>query len=100
MQELIDTLVKNRKPLLIGLSLLAVGLLLLGNNLLNLWHNKTEKHRLARQSVQLDEEYQELRHTKELLDKQDPALLEKIARTQYHLAKPGEIEFRFERKTL
>ncbi len=98
MQELIDTLIKNRKPLLVGLGFLAVGLLFLGNNLLNLWHNKTEKRRLARQSVQLEEEYQELRHTKELLDNHDPVLLEKIARTQYHLAKPGEIEFRFENK--
>ncbi|MBR4592381.1 MAG: septum formation initiator family protein [Elusimicrobiaceae bacterium] len=98
MQNLIHTLLKNKKPLLAGILLLAIVVLFLGSNLMSLAHNKMEKHKLLRKNVQLDEEYQVLLHTKELLEAQDPQLLEKIARTQYGLAQPGEVEFRFQNK--
>ena len=98
MKELINTLIKNRKPLLAGLGLLAVGGLWIGGRLLNLVHNKIEKKRLQHRRAQLEQEYVELQRTLGQLEKQDPVLLEKIARTEYDLAKPNEIEFRFQVK--
>ena len=95
MHELIDTVVKNRKPLLVGLGLLAIGIAWLGGSCASLVHNKMEKNRLKQRSVALDKEHKTLLHTKERLEAQDPALIEEIARTEYDLAKPGEIEFRF-----
>ena len=91
----IKTVFKNKKPLLWGIGLLAAATLLLGGNLINLVHNRIEKHKLIRQNAQLDAQYQTLLQTKQRLEADDPALLEQIARTQYDLAKPNEIEFRF-----
>ncbi|MCQ2410013.1 MAG: septum formation initiator family protein [Elusimicrobiaceae bacterium] len=95
MKEFLRSILKNKKPLLWGAAFVAVGLLLLGGNLISLVHNKIETHKLTRQNELLDKEYEELLHTQEQLEQQDPALLEKIARTKYNLAKPGEIEIRF-----
>ena len=95
MKEVINTLIKNRKPLLVGVGLLAVVALWLGSSIVSLVHNKRETSRLAHQSTALDAEHETLLRTKELLEQQDPALVEKIARTEYDLAKPNEIEFRF-----
>lgn len=95
MQEFINTLIKNRKPLLAVVGLLTVVGLWLGSSIFNLVHNKLEVQKLTRQSNSLDEEHEELLRTRALLEAQDPALIEKIARTQYGLAKPNEIEFRF-----
>lgn len=91
-------LLKNKKPLLWGIALLAVAVLLLGGNLVSLVHNKIELRRLHRHNAHLDEEYQTLLQTKQQLQEEDPELLEKLARTQYNLAKPDEIEFRFKTK--
>ena len=98
MKELVKTLIRNKKPLLVGLALLAVVFSWIGGSIINLVHNKMEKTKLLRQLVVLDQEYQELLHTQKLLEEQDPVLLEKIARTEYNLAKPDEIEFRFPTK--
>lgn len=95
MHEIINTLARNKKPLLVGLCLLAVAALWVGGSVVSLVHNKLEKRKLMHQTVALEQEYQTLLQTKKLLEAQDPVLLEKIARTQYHLAKPKEIEFRF-----
>ena len=95
MQELINTVIKNRKPLLVGLGLLVIGVIWLGGSCVSLVHNKMEKSKLLNHSASLDKEYETLLHTKELLETQDPALVEEIARTEYGLAKPGQIEFRF-----
>ena len=38
---------------------------------------------------------EELLAKMKLLEKQDPAYIEELARTQYNMVKPGEIEFRF-----
>ena len=98
MKEFINTIIENRKPLLAGAVLLAIGGLWIGGSLVNLVHNKLEKKKLLRQHVKLEQEYKKLLHTRELLEKQDPDLLEKIARTEYDLAKPNEVEFRFQVK--
>lgn len=81
---------------LTGIVLIAA--LWLGNTVRNLVHNKTELQRLTRQTVQLDTEYEQLLEMRALLEAEDPALIEKIARTEYGLAKPGEVEFRFSTK--
>jgi len=81
---------------LTGIVLIAA--LWLGNTVRNLVHNKTELQRLTRQTVQLDTEHEQLLEMRALLEAEDPALIEKIARTEYGLAKPGEVEFRFSTK--
>lgn len=73
----------------------AVVILFLGGSFVSLAHNKLELRKLTRRSERLDKEHEKLLAKKDLLEKEDPAYLEHIARTQYHLAKPGETEFRF-----
>lgn len=97
-QELADVLIKNKKPLLLALAAAAVVALFLGGSFLSLVHNKLELRKLTLQSAQLDKEHEKLLAQKDLLEKEDPAYLERIARTEYHLVKPGETEFRFKTK--
>lgn len=68
---------------------------LLGGSILNLVHNKMELHRLAKKRTQLDLQYEQLLKEKKLLEEKDPHYMETLARTRYHMVKPGEIEFRF-----
>lgn len=96
MKTMIRTLLKNKKPLLWGIALLAAGVLLLGGNLISLVHNQIEMRRLQRQTILLDREYETFLQTKKRLEEEDPVLLEQLARTQYNLAKPNEVEFRFD----
>ena len=95
-QKRTETLLQ--KPLLLTLLAAAVVILCLGGSFVNLVHNKLELRKLTRQSAQLDKEHDELLAQKDLLEKEDPAYLEHIARTEYHLVKPGETEFRFKTK--
>ncbi len=88
--DLRRTLVKNKKPLLWSLGVTAVVFVFLGGSFLSLVHNKLELKKLARQTVELDQEYKRLTATLELLKKEDPAYLETLARTRYHMTKPGE----------
>ena len=98
MQTWLDKLRAHKKPLLVLAGLVLIVVLWLGNTVRNLVHNKTEMQKLTRQSAQLDAEHEQLLKTRALLEAQDPALIEKIARTEYGLAKPGEVEFRFSTK--
>lgn len=61
----------------------------------NLVHNKLEVRRLTKKRAFLDKQYEELLAEKKRLEEQDPAYMELLARTRYHMVKPGEIEFRF-----
>lgn len=88
-------IIKNKKPLLWAVGLTAVVLAVLGGSILSLIHNKIELKKLSRQTVQLDEEYTRLQTTLELLKKEDTSYIEYLARTRYHMTKPGEIQFRF-----
>lgn len=94
-QELKAALIRNKKPLLLAFGLAAVVTFFLGSSFLSLVHNKLEMRKLARQRVQLDNQHEELLAKMKLLGKQDPAYIEELARTQYNMVKPGEIEFRF-----
>ena len=96
--ELLDTLRRNKKPLLWGVFLTAVVMLFLGGSFLSLAHNKKEKYKLSQYTKKLDNDFVRLTQLKEKLEKEDPELIEQIARTEYHLVKPGEIEFRFTEK--
>ena len=98
MKTMLHTLLKNKKPLLWAIALIAGAVLFLGGNLVSLVHNKIEMHRLYRYNIQLDKEHEDLLETKKRLQEEDPFLLEKLARTQYNLAKPNEVEFRFQPK--
>ena len=95
-QELAKLLFK--KSLLLTLGAAAVVMFLLGGSFLSLVHNKLALRKLTRQSAALDKEHETLLAQKDLLEKEDPAYLERIARTEYHLVKPNETEFRFRAK--
>ena len=77
--------------------MLVLGVLVfpVGNSLFNLWHNKSELRRLSRKRDKLDVQYEQLLAEKQLLENRDPAYMEQLARLRYHMAKPGEIEYRF-----
>ncbi len=98
MNDLKAVLIKNRKPLLLALLAAAAVSWFLGSSFINLIHNKLEYKRLTRLSAQLDKEYEALQAQRELLEKQDPQYIEKIARVQYHMSLPGETEYRFKTK--
>lgn len=70
---------------------------LLWNNFHSLFHNTMELRRLQKKSIALDKEYEELLKIKSKLINEDLSYIEEIARTQYNLAKPDEIEFRIKK---
>ena len=98
MKDLIQTLFRNKKPLLIVVATLLMTIWLLGSSFLNLIHNKLELKRLTEFSQSLDAQYDKLKAQKRLLEKQDPVYLTKIARIEYHMSARGEKEFRFTEK--
>ena len=85
----------HQRILFTGAVLLVVFVLPIFSSILSLWHNKAELRRLTRKRDQLDARYEQLLAEKKRLEEQDPAYMEKLARTQYHMIKPGEIEYRF-----
>ena len=95
MTELKVVLIQHRKPLLFLLVGIAVLCWFLGSSFINLVHNKIEYKRLQKLSVQLDRDYEQLQKQLELLNKQDPAYIEYLARVRYHMSQPGETEYRF-----
>lgn len=96
MTHVLVGMLKKHQKALVGVAVITlVVLLVVGGSIYNLVHNQREKHRLLKKQARLEEEYSRLVVVKEKLENGDLALLEQIARTQYHLAKPGEIEFRF-----
>lgn len=98
MNELKEVLIQNRKPLLLALLAAAAVCWFLGSSFLNLVHNKLEFKRLTKLSARLDKEYEALRAELDLLEKRDPARMERIARVKYHMSREGETEFRFKTK--
>ena len=98
MNELKDAIIRNRKLLLWAFIALVAVCWFLGKNFSDLIHNKLEQKRLTKVSAQLDEEYEELEKNLELLQKQDPAYVERLARVKYHMSLPGETEYRFKTK--
>lgn len=95
MNEIKTLIIRNRKPLLAAVLLAAAVCWFLGSSFVNLIHNKMEYKRLTRVSAELDSQYEDLQRKLELLKKQDPDYLERVARVQYHMSAAGETEFRF-----
>lgn len=85
---------KQKIIILSAVGIAALGIFL-GGSIFNWVHNKLELRRLTKKSAQLDVEYQQLLAEKKLLEEKDPKYMETLARTRYHMVKPGEIEFRF-----
>lgn len=88
-------IIQNKKPLLWLVVTITVVVIFLGSSIISLIHNKREMYKLNAQIISLEKEYEHLQKQMDLLQKQDPELIEKTARVQYHLIKPNEIEFRF-----
>ena len=95
MNDLKALIIRHRKPLLAAVLAVAAVCWFLGSSFVNLIHNKMEFNRLTRLSAELDTQYEDLQKRLDLLEKQDPAYLERVARVQYHMFAPGETEFRF-----
>lgn len=95
MNDLKALIIRHRKPLLAAVLAVAAVCWFLGSSFVNLIHNKMEFNRLTRLSAELDTQYEDLQKRLDLLEKQDPAYLERVARVQYHMSAPGETEFRF-----
>lgn len=85
---------KQKLLIITTVGVAALGIFL-GGSVFNLVHNKLELRRLTKKSAQLDQQYQKLLEEKKLLEDKDPKYMETLARTRYHMVKPGEIEFRF-----
>ncbi len=82
------------KIIILGIVVLLVLVLPIGNSLFNWWHNHAELRRLTQKRGKLDVQYERLLAEKKLLETRDPAFMEKLARNNYHMVKPGEIEYR------
>ena len=95
MNDLKVYVIRYRKPLLAAVLAVAAVCWFLGSSFVNLIHNKMEFNRLTRLSAELDMQYEDLQKRLDLLEKQDPAYLERVARVQYHMSAAGETEFRF-----
>ena len=95
MNDLKALIIRHRKPLLAAVLAVAAVCWFLGSSFINLIHNKMEFNRLTHLSAELDTQYEDLQKRLDLLEKQDPAYLERVARVQYHMSAPGETEFRF-----
>ena len=95
MNDLKALIIRHRKPLLAAVLAVAAVCWFLGSSFVNLIHNKMEFNRLTRLSAELDTQYEDLQKRLDLLEKQDPAYLERVARVEYHMSAPGEAEFRF-----
>ena len=95
MNDLKALIIRHRKPLLAAVLAVAAVCWFLGSSFINLIHNKMEFNRLTRLSAELDMQYEDLQKRLDLLEKQDPAYLERVARVEYHMSAPGETEFRF-----
>lgn len=62
---------------------------------LHLWRLRGEKSRLDEQNYRLQKENESLRQRIHSL-RNDDAYLEKVAREELHLARPGEVVYRFQ----
>lgn len=97
MNEIKGLLFRNRKLLFWAGILLLTIIWFLGSTIRDIVHNKLEYMRLKKYSAHLDQEYDMLRTNLDLLQKQDPAYIEHLARVQYNMSLPGETEYRFKK---
>jgi len=75
---------------------ISFGLFLVANrDFRNLLHNYMELRALKQQENRLDGDYEKLQQEKARLLNDKDDYLERIARSELNLTKPGEVEFRF-----
>lgn len=92
----IRKILRSPKLLLISATILVLGATLLFANK-GLWRHvilRREVASLDDRSKALDAEELKLQRRVALLDKGDPAVIERIARERFHMKKPGEIIYR------
>ena len=73
----------------------SIAFILSNKGVRNFIGNCFEMRNIKKQSVIIDKEIEELKTEKEKLLDKNSDYLEKVARTEFNLAKPDEIEFRF-----
>ena len=78
-----------------SVAIVLVVLAVLGKSFYSLAHNKKETYRLQARESFLDKDYERLETELSKLREQEPATMERIARTQYNMVKKDEIQFRF-----
>ena len=88
---------KNWPLLMIGalIALLSLVTIVGERGALHLWRLRGEKNRLDEQNYRLQKENEALRQRIYAL-RNDDSYLEKVAREELHLARPGEIVYRFQ----
>ena len=92
---MLDKLTPKQKMLLSAVAIILLCVFVLGSSIVSLLHNKLEMRRLAQRQRTLEKQYEVLQVRLQELQQQDPQVLETLARSEYHMVKPGEIEFRF-----
>ena len=90
-------LFKNKKNIIILAIFLIFLAILGGGSFIDLIHNSFTIRKLSKKSALLDKQYQDLtKEYQEILDGKTN-YIEDNARVKYHMAKPGEIEFRIKK---
>lgn len=92
---MLEKLTPKQKMLLGAAGIILLCIFVLGSSIVSLLHNKLEMRRLAQRQRTLEKQYEVLQVRLQELQQQDPQVLEALARSEYHMVKPGEIEFRF-----
>jgi len=88
----------NAKKIKYTLFIIAALYLIFNGNIASIILNTLEIKRLKKENIELDKEFVRLNKELAQLENADIEYIEKIARTQHHLAKPNETEFRFDVK--
>lgn len=67
---------------------------IINGDIIKLVKNYIELHQLKKQKIELDRRYEKMKREKKLLQTSNE-YLEKLARLEINMLKPGEYEFRF-----
>jgi cell division protein FtsB len=100
LKKRIRKILKTPKLLLITATILVLSTTLLFANK-GIWRHVSLRHdvsNLTAEDATLNDEEHKLQSRVDLLTKEDPTMIERIARERYHLKKRDEIIFREEKK--
>ena len=100
LKKRIRKILKTPKLLLISATILVLGTTLLFANK-GIWRHvslRRDVSALRSEDASLDNEEQKIQARVDLLSKEDPTTIERIARERYHLKKRDEIIYREEKK--
>lgn len=88
---------KNKKNIIIIIAFIALIFLLARGNFIDLMHNSFTIRHLTKKSAMLDKQYEDLNKEYQDILSGKTNYIEDNARVKYHMAKPGEIEFRIKK---